>query len=61
MRATGKSIWLSGFSQAYKQLTVTLGFASGNSQLFPGPRESPKPDGFSCCPLDQSLFVYYLR
>ena len=52
-----KSIWLLGFSRAWKQLTITLGFASGNSQLFPGPPESLEPDRFSCCPRDQSLFV----
>ena len=40
-------------------LTITLGFASGNSQLFPGPPESLEPDRSSCCPRDQSLFVYY--
>ena len=40
-------------------LTIALGFASGNSQLFPSPPESLKPDRFSCCPRDQSLFVYY--
>ena len=34
-------------------------FASGNSQLFLGPPESLEPDRFSCCPRDQSLFVYY--
>ena len=58
--ATEKSIWLEGFSRAWKQLTITLGFASGNSQQIPGPPESLKPDRFSCCPRDQSLFVYYL-
>ena len=52
-RPTEKSIWLSGFSQAWKKLTI----ASGNSQLFPGPPESLEPDRFSCCPFDQSLFV----
>ena len=59
--ANRKSIWLSEFSQAWKQLTITLGFASGNSQLFPGPPESLEPERFSCCPRDQSLFVYYYK
>ena len=31
---------LSGFSRSWKKLTVTLGFTSGKSQLFPGPTES---------------------
>ena len=57
--ANRKSIWFSGFSRAWKQLTITLGFASGNSRLSPGPPESLEPDRFSCCPRDQSLFVYY--
>ena len=43
--------------RAWKQLTITLSFNSGNSQLFPGPPESLEPDRFSCCPRDQSLFV----
>ena len=30
----------SGFSRAWKQLTIALSFASCNSQLFPGPPES---------------------
>ena len=47
-----------GICWAWKQLTITLGFASGNSQLFPGPPESLKTDRFPCCPRDQSLFVY---
>ena len=34
--------------------------ASGDSQQFPGPPESLKPDRFSCCPHDQSLSVYYI-
>ena len=39
-------------------MTIALGFASGNSQLFPGPPESLEPDSFPCCPRDQSFFVY---
>ena len=54
-RPIEKSIWLSGFSRAWKQLTITLGFAPGNSQLFPGPPESLEPTRFSCFPHDQSL------
>ena len=46
-----------GFSRAWKQLTIALGFTSGNNQLFPGPPESLEPDSFPCCPRDQSLFV----
>ena len=53
---TEKSIWLS--DSVWKQLTITLGFASDNSLLFSGPPESLKPDRYSCCPCDQSLFVY---
>ena len=39
--------------------SITLGFASGNRHLFPGPPKSIESDIFSCCPRDQSLFVYY--
>ena len=60
-RPTKKPIWLSGFSWAWKQLTITLGFTSGNSQLFPGPPESLVPDRFSCCPRDLSLFIYQIN
>ena len=52
--------WINQAYRAWKQLTITLGFASGNSQLFPGPPESLEPDRFSSCPLDQLLFVYYI-
>ena len=38
-------------------LETVPGEAEGNSQLFPGPTESREPDGFFCCPRDQSLFV----
>ena len=50
-----------GIQSGLKQLTIPLGFALGNSQQFPGPPESLEPDRFSCCPRDQSLFVYYYR
>ena len=40
-----------------KQLTIALSFALGNSQLFPDPPESLKPNKFSCCPPYQSLSV----
>ena len=60
-RQTEKSICLSGFSRAWKKLTITIGFASGNtcSKLCPGPPETLEPDKFSCCPRDQSLLVEY--
>ena len=44
--ATGKTIWLEGFSRAWKQFTIARGEAEGNSQLFPGPTESREPDSF---------------
>ena len=47
-----------GIQSGLETVTITLGFASGNSQLFPGPPKSLEPDRFSCCPRDQSLFVY---
>ena len=46
-----------GIQSGLEKLTITLGFASGNSQLFPSPPELIEPDRFSCCPRDQSLFV----
>ena len=58
--STNRKIHLTlGIQSGLEKLTITLGFASGNSQLFPGPPESLEPDRFSCCPRDQSLFVYY--
>ena len=48
-----------GIQSGLEKLTITLGFALGNSQLFPGPLESLEPDRSSCYPRDQSLFVYY--
>ena len=46
-----------GIQSGLEKLTITLGFASGNSQLFPGPPESLEPERSSCCPRDQSLIV----
>ena len=46
-----------GIQSGLENLTITLGFASGNSQLFPGAHESIEPNRFSCCPRDQSLVV----
>ena len=54
----------SGIRENYLALGIQsgleTGFASGNSQLFPGPPESLEPDSFPCCPRDQSLFVNYV-
>ena len=41
-------------------LTITLSFTSGNSQLFPGPPESLKPDRFPV-PLMISHYLYTIR
>ena len=60
MRATGKSIWLEGFRQAWKQLTVARGEAKGNSLPFPGQTESLEPDGFSVGRGISHYLFYYI-
>ena len=44
---------------ANRKIHLAIGIQEGNSQLFPGPPESLEPDRFSCCPRDQSSFVYF--
>ena len=46
-----------GIRLCLEKLTIALGFASDNSQLFPGSPESLEPDIFSGCTHDQSLLV----
>ena len=36
-----------GIQSGLKKLTITLGFAGGSGQLFPGPPKSLEPDRFS--------------